>query len=404
MTASARRAPVRRLWPRRLRTRLALFYSLLFFVAGLALLALIYVLATKLLGSAPSTPGPLQLNRLTSQEREILGLCKPTPTSEPLISECKHVLPVLGRGYGTGAVLSAVRIASVIGLGVLIVGAAGLGWLVAGRALAPMRSITQAAQRASELRLGQRLALTGAEDEFKQLADTFDLMLERLDAAFTSQKRFVANAAHELRTPLAAMRTAIDVTLAKPHRTPEQLEDMAERVRSSTERAEATIEAMLTLATSELGATTAGMLDLATAAEDALDSVTTAIAERKITVDAVLEPAPAHGDRVLLERMIANLVENAVRHNQSGGWIWIRTYARDGSTVFAVVNTGPEVSPEQLPGLFEPFARASDRLDFREGVGLGLSIAEAIARAHDAVITASPRPGGGLQLSITLPN
>jgi signal transduction histidine kinase len=404
MTASARRAPVRRLWPRRLRTRLALFYSLLFFVAGLALLALIYVLATKLLGSAPSTPGPLQLNRLTSQEREILGLCKPTPTSEPLISECKHVLAVLGRGYGTGAVLSAVRIASVIGLGVLIVGAAGLGWLVAGRALAPMRSITQAAQRASELRLGQRLALTGAEDEFKQLADTFDLMLERLDAAFTSQKRFVANAAHELRTPLAAMRTAIDVTLAKPHRTPEQLEDMAERVRSSTERAEATIEAMLTLATSELGATTAGMLDLATAAEDALDSATTTIAERKITVDAVLDPAPAHGDRVLLERMIANLVENAVRHNQSGGWIWIRTYARDGSTVFAVVNTGPEVSPEQLPGLFEPFARASDRLDFREGVGLGLSIAEAIARAHDAVITASPRPGGGLQLSITLPN
>ncbi len=141
------------------------------------------------------------------------------------------MLAVLGRGYGTGAVLSAVRIASVIGLGVLIVGAAGLGWLVAGRALAPMRSITQAAQRASELRLGQRLALTGAEDEFKQLADTFDLMLERLDAAFTSQKRFVANAAHELRTPLAAMRTAIDVTLAKPHRTPEQLEDMAERVR-----------------------------------------------------------------------------------------------------------------------------------------------------------------------------
>ncbi len=161
---------------------------------------------------------------------------------------------------------------------------------------------------------------------------------------------------------------------------------------------------MLTLATSELGATTAGMLDLATAAEDALDSATTTIAERKITVDAVLDPAPAHGDRVLLERMIANLVENAVRHNQSGGWIWIRTYARDGSTVFAVVNTGPEVSPEQLPGLFEPFARASDRLDFREGVGLGLSIAEAIARAHDAVITASPRPGGGLQLSITLPN
>jgi signal transduction histidine kinase len=403
MTASARRAAVARLWPRRLRTRLALFYSLLFFVAGLALLALIYLLATKLLFSAPSAPGPLQLSRLTSQEKEILGLCKPMPTSEPLLTECKHVLAVLGRGYATGAVLSAVRIASVIGLGVLIVGAAGLGWLVAGRALAPMRSITEAAQRASELRLGQRLALTGAEDEFKQLADTFDLMLERLDAAFTSQKRFVANAAHELRTPLTAMRTAIDVTLSKPNRTPEQLEEMAERIRASTERAEATIEAMLTLAISELGATTTETLDLATAAEDALDGARATIDERRLVVDAVLEPASTHGDRVLLERMIANLVENAARHNHSGGWIWIRTYTRDGSTVFAVVNTGPELSPEQLPGLFEPFARDHDRLDFRKGVGLGLSIAEAIARAHDAAIAASPLPGGGLQLSITLP-
>jgi len=131
-------------------------------------------------------------------------------------------------------------------------------------------------------------------------------MLERLDAAFTSQKRFVANAAHELRTPLTAMRTAIDVTLSKPHRTPEQLEEMAERVRDSTERAEATIEAMLTLATSELGATTTETLDLATAAEDALDGARATIDERKIVVDAVLEPASIHGDRVLLERMIAN--------------------------------------------------------------------------------------------------
>ncbi|HEX3803617.1 MAG TPA: HAMP domain-containing sensor histidine kinase [Solirubrobacteraceae bacterium] len=401
MTTPSGPAALRRLWPRRLRTRLALFYSLLFFVAGLALLALIYALATKLL-----LPGsrPPPLNRLTSRERDILRLCKPTPTAQALLTECKRVLGVLGNGSGTGVGLAAIQIASAIGLGVLLIGAVGLGWLVAGRTLAPMRTITEAAQRASELRLGQRLALAGAEDEFKQLADTFDLMLERLDAAFTSQKRFVGNAAHELRTPLTAMRTAIDVTLSKPHRTPEQLEEMAERVRDSIERAEATIEAMLTLATSEAGATTTETFDLATAAEDALDTTSATINQHKITVDATLEPAPTRGDRVLLERMIANLVENAARHNHPGGWIGIRTYSRDGSTTFEVANTGPEVSAEQLPRLFEPFARGSDRLDFQAGVGLGLSIAEAIARAHETTITASPRSDGGLQLSITLAN
>jgi signal transduction histidine kinase len=378
-----------------------LFYSFLFFVAGVALLALIYVLATKLLLSGSP---PLQLKRLTSQEREILRLCKPMPTSQPLLTECKHVLAVLGGGSGTRVGLAAIQIASVIGLGVLVLGAAGLGWLVAGRALAPMRSITEAAQRAAELRLGQRLALAGAEDEVKQLADTFDLMLERIDAAFTSQKRFVANAAHELRTPLTAMRTAIDVTLSRPHRTPEELEEMAERVRDSTERAEATIEALLTLATSELGVTTTETLDLASAAEDAFDSARATLSERKITVEAALEPAPTQGDRVLLERMIANLVENAARHNHAGGWIEVRTYVQDGSAVFAIANTGPQVPAEQLPRLFEPFARANERLDFQNGVGLGLSIAQAIAHAHDASITAHPRPNGGLQVSITLPS
>jgi signal transduction histidine kinase len=401
MTALSIPAAVTRLWPRRLRTRLALFYALLVFVAGVALLALIYALATKLLLPAPQPP---HLNRLTSQERDILRLCKPSPTSQPLLTECKHVLAVLGRGSSTGTGLAAVQIASVIGLGVLIPGAAGLGWLIAGRTLAPMRSITEAAQRASELRLGQRLALGGAEDEVKQLADTFDLMMERLDTAFTSQKRFVANAAHELRTPLTAMRTAIDVTLSKPQRTPEQLEEMAQRVRDSVERAEATIEALLTLSTSELGATAAETLDLATAAEDALDSVSATIDQHQITVDAVLEPAPTRGDRLLLERMIANLVENAARHNHPGGWIGIRTYNRDGSSVFEVTNTGPEVSAEQLPRLFEPFGRARERLDFQHGVGLGLSIAEAIARAHGSSVTARPRPEGGLELSITLPS
>ena len=266
-----------------------------------------------------------------------------------------------------------------------------------------MRSITDAARRASELRLGQRLALTGPDDEFKQLADTFDVMLERLDAAFTSQKRFVANAAHELRTPLTAMRTAIEVTLSKPTRTPEQLEAMAVRVKRSIEQAEAIIEALLTLATSELGPTATETIDLATAVEDALDAARVTIDRRQIHVEAALEPALARGDRVLLERMIANLVENAVRHNNRGGWIAIRTTQQTDSALFEITNTGPSVPAGEIPTLFEPFARAQQRLNTSDGVGLGLSIANAIARAHNATITARPRPEGGLETSVIVP-
>lgn len=266
-----------------------------------------------------------------------------------------------------------------------------------------MRSITEVAKRASELRLGERLALTGPDDEFKQLADTFDVMLERIDAAFTSQKRFVANAAHELRTPLTAMRTAIEVTLSKPTRTPEQLEAMAARVKRSVERAEATVEALLALATSEVGPTDQEAIDLATAAEDAVDASRAAIDQRQITVDATLEPALAQGDRVLLERMIANLIDNAVRHNNPGGWIKIRTIQQADSAVFEITNTGPSVPAEQIPTLFEPFARAKHRLNHSDGVGLGLSIANTIARAHNATITTRPRLGGGLEMSVTIP-
>ena len=393
------RAPsvLRRLWPQRLRTRLAAFYSLLFLAAGLGLVALTYTLANGLVG----TTAP-KLKNLTPSEQAVLALCKPPPSSARLIAECQHFIALSSPGQN-GDLLAAVKIATVVAGVLVVVGAIALGWVAAGRALRPVRSLTEAALHASELRLGQRLALTGPEDELKALGDTFDLMLERLDAAFTSQKRFVANAAHELRTPLTAMRTAVEVTLSKPDRTPEQLEEMAQRVRRSVERAEATIEALLTLATSELGATATQSVDLATAAEDALDGAAATIEQRRITVEASLESAPIRGDRVLIERMIANLVDNAVRHNHPSGSIWIHTRQGDGSGIFEVANTGPEVPADQIAILFEPFARARQRLDFGDGVGLGLSIADAIARAHDAQIAVRSRPEGGLELSVVLP-
>ncbi|HTP18768.1 MAG TPA: HAMP domain-containing sensor histidine kinase [Solirubrobacteraceae bacterium] len=400
MTPTSFSSAVRRLWPRRMRSRLAVFYTVLFLLAGVVLLALTYTLAAAVLLPA-AAPAP---KLLPPQERALMALCKPLPTSPSLLAKCNHLIDIVGAGpKAHGDELAALRFASVIGLGILVIAAAGLGWLASGRALRPVRSITEAARRASELRLGQRLAFTGPDDEFKQLADTFDVMLERLDAAFTSQKRFVANAAHELRTPLTAMRTAIEVTLSKPTRTPEQLEAMATRVKRSVERAEATIEALLTLATSEVGPGANEAIDLATAAEDALDGAQPAIDQRGIKVDAVLEPAPARGDRVLVERMIANLVENAVRHNNPAGWIGVRTRQQVDSAVFEIANTGPTVPAEEIPTLFEPFARAEQRLNSNDGVGLGLSIASAIARAHSTTITARPRPGGGLEISVAIP-
>lgn len=397
MSALAQTA--RRFWPQRLRTRLAVFYALVIFVVGVALLAVSYVLVVKLLVPAVS-PSP---KSLTTAQNKLLGLCKPPPTSEPLVRECDKLIGQLGNGpEARGDALAKLQWGTGIGLVVMVFVSAGLGWLVSGRALRPVRSITEAARVASELRLGQRLALSGPDDELKQLADTFDVMLERLDAAFTSQKRFVANAAHELRTPLTLMRTAVEVTLAKPERTPEQLEAMAAEVMRSVTRAEATVEALLTLATSELGPAAQQTVDLATAAEDALDDARGSIVERGLTVESSLDPALVIGDRVLLERMIANLVENAVRHNQRDGWIAVRTLQREDGAVFEITNTGPEVPAASIPSLFEPFARAEGRLN-GAGVGLGLSIAHTIALAHNATIDARARPGGGLEIAVSVP-
>ena len=350
MTPAGVSAVVGRIRPRRVRTRLDVFYIILFLLAGAVLLALTYaLLASVLLPASPPLP-----KKLTPQEAALMILCKPLPSSRSLLAQCNRLIYRLGPGPAAREhTLAELRSASLIALGVLASASAALGWLASGRALRPVRSITEAAKQASELRLGQRLALTGPDDEFKQLADTFDVMLERLEAAFTSQKRFVANAAHELRTPLTAMRTAIEVTLSKPTRTAEQLEAMAARVKRSVEQAEATVEALLALATSELGPTVQEAVDLATAAEDALDAAHPTIDQRHLTVEAALEPAVARGDRVLLERMIANLVENAMRHNNPDGWIGIRTSQQSDSAVFEIANSGTSVPAEQIPYLFE---------------------------------------------------
>jgi signal transduction histidine kinase len=299
--------------------------------------------------------------------------------------------------------LNSLLLYSLVGLGLMTIASSGAGWIVAGRVLRPVRTITETARRASEEHLGERIALTGARDELKELADTFDDMLERLDRAFSAQRRFVADASHELRTPLTVMRTAIDVTLAKPGRTPEQLESMAIRVRSSIDRAEAMIDALLTLAVSDRGTTATEPVDLATAAEDALDARSAIIERLGLTVRAGLDPAETMADPALLDRMIGNLVDNAVRHNVPGGEIELESGMRDGVAFFRIANSGPYVPDGDVPALFEPFHRLDGRAGGQEGVGLGLAIVRSVAAAHSTTVLAQSRPAGGLDVTVTMP-
>jgi signal transduction histidine kinase len=406
---------LRRVWPQKVRTRLTLLYASLFFAAGSALLALTYAL---LASSLPTKPPPTatvssqELSRLIHECKSVGFALKGTnavPIPAPSLPACKQAEYDYYAGTAAGmqaqrqqALGNLLRF-SLVGLGIMTVASGGLGWFMSGRVLRPVREITETARRASERHLGERLALTGARDELKELADTFDDMLERLDAAFATQRRFVANASHELRTPLTMMRTAIDVTLAKPSPTVRQLTDMAVRVQRSIDRAESMVEALLTLAVSDQGKRSTEFTDLATWAEDAIDAAAPDIERLDLHVEVKLDPAETTGDPQLLERMIWNLVDNAVRHNEPGGWIRLRTGRSDAAVYLEIANSGPFIPDDAVPSLFEPFRRMEARTGVRDGVGLGLSIARSVVTAHRATVIARSQPVGGLDISVVIP-
>jgi signal transduction histidine kinase len=400
VAGAGRRRPVR--------LRLTLVYSGLFLAAGAVLLAVTYGLVAQSLSSTPPSAdtGPQASQYLT----QALQLCKERGLDPIAMSKCEQTAEDSLNGVSKASLedqrsrtLAHLLDYSLAALAALVFASTWLGWIVAGRVLRPVHAITAAARRASEENLGERIALAGPDDELKELADTFDAMLGRLDAAFASQRRFVADASHELRTPLTVMRTAIDVTLAKPGRTPAQLEAMAVEVRHAADRAEALIEALLTLARSDRGTGPREPLDVAALAEDALDAAAPAIRAHPVTVQTALEPAPAVGDPVLVERLVTNLIDNAVRHNVPGGWVQVATGTRAGMAFIDVANGGPLIPPDLVPSLFEPFRRLSDRAGSPDGMGLGLSIVRSVALAHRGHATARPRPAGGLEITVSLP-
>jgi signal transduction histidine kinase len=280
-----------------------------------------------------------------------------------------------------------------------------LSWLAAGRALAPLRSITGTAKRLTHENLRERIALEGPRDELHDLADTLDAMLDRLSSAFDAQRRFVSNASHELRTPLTRERALVDVTLADPHASVASLRAMAERVRVAVDEQERLIDGLLTLARGERGIERFETVDLAEVTARAIDAVGHADHPAEIHMTKVLQRAPVRGDPELLERLAFNLVDNALTHNVAGGWVDVRTATAGESSTLRVGNGGPVMPREVVPVLFEPFRRhGPDRTGARRGNGLGLSIVSAIAKAHGGVVRAEPGVAGGLEVVVALPS
>jgi signal transduction histidine kinase len=291
-----------------------------------------------------------------------------------------------------------------IALAIMAVASIWLGWLIAGRALSPLRTITNAARDISASNLHRRLALEGPDDEVRQLANTFDDLLGRLEASFDAQRQFVANASHELRTPLTLERTLVEVALADPDATIDTLRATCERVLGVGEQQERLIEALLTLSRSQRGLDRREPFDLAVIAGEILETRAPEAESRGLSVDAALDPAPASGDQRLGERLVANLVDNAARHNVPGGRIDVATTTEAGRAVLTILNTGPVISPDDLDRLAQPFQRLNgERNGDDDGLGLGLSIVHAISAAHGATIATRARPNGGLEIAVTFP-
>jgi signal transduction histidine kinase len=396
------------LLPRRsVRLRLTLLYVGLFLVSAACLLTITYFLVDQQLPQVTSSSGVIAINggaaevggqaaaACDSSQGALLQGSGQAGTCQPLLKEV-----AIWVGQDT---LNKLLIESGIALGIMAVASVGLGWLMAGRVLSPLRTITAAARRISARSLHQRIAMTGPDDELKELGDTFDQLLGRLDASFRAQRQFIANASHELRTPLARQRTLLEVALRDREATNASLRAACERALAAGEQQERLIAGLLTLARGERGLDRFEPVDLAALAAAVAASRQDDADAAQLDLVARVEPAQAAGDPGLAERLVANLVDNAIRYNTTGGQVEIGTGTRAGRAYLTVTNTGPVIPPDQLGRLFQPFQRMDPARRSPGGLGLGLAIVSAIAAAHGADLQAVTRTAGGLAIEVLFP-
>ncbi len=417
-------------WHLTIRVRLTMLYATAFFLAGLALIGLMYFQLNQVIGEQllfrsviVDNQGEGEAPRTTFRFRLSGGSDNPSEESQSSLGGANLAqgaagLPGLAEvearlRTARAATLRSIMVVSIVSLVAVSAVATILGWLLAGQALQPLREITATARGIADRNLHQRIAMEGQADEVKVLADTLDDMLERLDRAFDSQQRFIANASHELRTPLAINRTLIEVAMMKESSPDARLLQLGSTLLEVNRRHERLIEGLLMLASSEQAISEPSKLELAEVAQHVLSESAGMAQEAGTSVHAQLDPAPCMGDPVLLERLIQNLVDNAIRYNQAeAGWIRVSTGVNgDGRALVSVENSGPIIPSYEVPRLFEPFRRlsATERLadsksgSARRGAGLGLSIVRSIVTSHGGDLEAVPRQEGGLHITILLP-
>jgi signal transduction histidine kinase len=360
------------------RARLTLLYTSLFALGGIALVGITYGLVAHSLHNGTTTTITPEVQRAVARcVRAVQRLGRPGAATKCGVLYANGVRA--GAAAQRGTTLSHLLTYSLGGLAGVTVFATAVGWIVAGRILQPLQRITATARAASEQNLSVRIALQGPRDELRDLADTLDAMLERLDRSFTSQRQFIANASHELRTPLTVVRTAIDVVLAKPDPSTAELVSMSAEVRDAVDHADRLIEALLVLARNDQPRVLTDVLDLAVVAEDALEGRSGS----SITTISTLHEAPVAGDAVLLERLVDNLLDNAERYNVPAGTVTVSTI-------------------DLVDRIFLPFTRLDDRTR-HDGFGLGLTLVSSIAAVHGGTVTATAIPTGGLDVSVCLP-
>jgi signal transduction histidine kinase len=396
--------------PRRtIRLRLTALYGLLFTLSGAALLVITNVLVRSATsgGTCRAAPKDSVMCTIPGRNGKVTSLVVSQGgghVSGGTASRGMSALKLLANSQNA-ADLHNLLVYSWLALAIMAVLSVALGWLVAGRVLRPLRTITATARNISASNLTERLALGGPNDELKELGDTFDDLLSRLEQFIRSQRQFVANASHELRTPLALQRTRIQLALTDPDADTESLRAAHEQVLASGAQLERLITSLLTLTRGQAGLTRREPFDLAAVAEQVLLSRESGARARSIELRSVLEPAPMTGDPRLVERLVANLADNAVAYNSNPGRIDVATEQRGGVAVLSVTNTGPVVDAGAVGRLTQPFVRlAAERTGRRDGSGLGLSIVQAIASAHAGSLTIRPRPGGGLTVEVTFPS